>query len=146
MAEQEWYAGGLRFNCTQCGNCCTGPEGAVWFTEEEGRVMARAVGLEHEAFLRNHARKLKQGWSLKEHRTEHGFDCEFLDRDTVPGKAICSLYEARPMQCRPWPFWKENLASRQAWEAVKKATPCPGMGSGTLVSIERIRIQRDALP
>ena len=69
-----------------------------------------------------------------------------LDRDTVPGKAICSVYEARPMQCRTWPFWKVNLASRQAWESVKKATPCPGMGSGTLVSIERIRIQRDALP
>ena len=146
MAEQEWYAEGLRFDCTQCGNCCTGPEGAVWFSEEEGQAMAKAVGLEHETFLRRHARKLKRGWSLKEHKTEHGFDCVFLDRDTMPGKAICSLYDARPQQCRTWPFWKENLETPQAWESVKKATPCPGMGKGSLVSIESIRIQRDALP
>eukprot|EP00961_Rhodomonas_salina_P046921 629705-Rhodomonas_salina.2 len=29
----------------------------------------------------------------------------------MKGKAICSLYEARPKQCRTWPFWPENLAS-----------------------------------
>ena len=26
-----WYADGLSFECTMCGNCCTGPPGAVWF-------------------------------------------------------------------------------------------------------------------
>ena len=28
----EWYAKGLRFTCTQCGNCCSGPPGTVAFT------------------------------------------------------------------------------------------------------------------
>ena len=45
MAE-EWYEQGLRFGCTQCGNCCTGPEGAVWFTEEEGRQEGLKEGIE----------------------------------------------------------------------------------------------------
>jgi Fe-S-cluster containining protein len=146
VADREWYADGLRFNCTQCGNCCTGPEGAVWFTEEEGRAMAAAVGLDEATFLRRHARRLAQGWSLKERKTAHGFDCVFLDRETVPGKAVCGLYGARPTQCRTWPFWTENLESPEAWEATKRTTPCPGMGVGKLVQIESIRQQRDALP
>ena len=144
MAE-EWYADGLRFQCTQCGNCCTGPEGAVWFTEEEGRRMAEFLGLDEATFLRRHARRLTSGWSLKERKTAHGFDCVFLDRDSVPGKAVCSLYDARPTQCRTWPFWKENIESPEAWEASRRDTPCPGMGKGALVPVEAIRIQRDGL-
>ena len=31
-----WYAGGLAFECGQCGRCCAGPEeGYVWATEDE---------------------------------------------------------------------------------------------------------------
>ena len=142
---EEWYADGLRFECTQCGNCCTGPEGAVWFTEEEGRRMAERVGLDEATFLRRHARRLAPGWSLKERKTAYGFDCVFLDRDTVPGKAVCGLYEARPTQCRTWPFWKEVIESPEAWDAAKRTTPCPGMGRGSLVPVEAIRIQRDTL-
>jgi len=144
MAE-EWYVDGLRFQCTQCGNCCTGPEGAVWFTEEEGRRMAEFLGLDEQTFLRRHARRLPSSWSLKERKTVHGFDCEFLDRESVPGKAVCGLYDARPTQCRTWPFWKENIESPEAWEAARRETPCPGMGTGAMVPVEAIRIQRDAL-
>lgn len=140
----EWYAGGLRFACTQCGNCCTGPPGAVWFTEAEGTVMAAALGIDESLFYRRHARRLNGHWSLREQHTEHGYDCVFLDRASVPGRAVCSLYGARPTQCRTWPFWPENLESPAAWETVKRGTPCPGMDAGTLVPIEAIRIQRDA--
>ena len=44
-AVRPWYAEGLRFECTQCGNCCSGGPGAVWFTSEEAGGMARALGL-----------------------------------------------------------------------------------------------------
>ena len=124
-AAAEWYADGLRFTCTQCGNCCTGPAGAVWFTPEEGRRIAEALGITEEAFYAQHAHRIDGQWSLTEHETEHGYDCVFLDRTSVPGKAICSLYDARPAQCRAWPFWPENLTSEQAWEVVKRETPCP---------------------
>ena len=40
------YADGLRFECTQCGNCCTGPPGRVWFSEEEGEAMAENLGVD----------------------------------------------------------------------------------------------------
>ncbi|MHC5004369.1 MAG: YkgJ family cysteine cluster protein [Planctomycetota bacterium] len=145
-AGDEWYAEGLRFACTQCGNCCTGPPGAVWCTDAEIRRLAEHIGVPVETFHRTHAHRLDERWSLQERLTDHGYDCIFLDRDTIPGKAVCSVYEARPAQCRTWPFWPENLRSRRAWLTVKRRTPCPGMDEGPLVPIERIRIQRDATP
>ena len=143
MAD-EWYADGLRFQCTQCGNCCTGPPGAVWFADDEAEVMAQMCNLGVKAFLKKYARRIGKRWSLKEHKTRHGYDCIFLDRRTAPGRAICSLYEARPMQCRTWPFWPENLESPEAWEYTRRVTPCPGMESGPLIPIDQIRVQRDA--
>lgn len=140
----DWFEEGLRFQCTQCGNCCTGPPGAVWFTPEEGRAMAAELGISEATFLSRFARRLADGMSLIETETEFGFDCVFLDRSQVPGKAICSLYESRPHQCRTWPFWPDNLGSRARWEKMKRITPCPGMDSGGFVSADEIRIIRDS--
>ncbi len=139
----EWYARGLRFECSQCGNCCTGPPGAVWFNAEEAVKMAAHLGLDKKAFLKQYARKLDGKWSLKEHHTEHGYDCIFLDRQKAPGRAVCALYGARPRQCRTWPYWPENLRSPEAWASAKHATPCPGMDHGRLIPIEEIRILRE---
>jgi len=149
---REWYADGLRFECTQCGNCCTGPPGFVWFNEAEGRAMAAALGVSESEFYTRHARReggVGGHWSLKERKTEKdsggggGYDCTFLDRESIPGKAICGIYHARPTQCRTWPFWPENLKSESSWQRVKRQTPCPGMSRGPLITIEQIRIQRD---
>jgi Fe-S-cluster containining protein len=115
----------------------------VWFSADEGRAMARQLGIDEAAFLERYGRKLDGQWSLIEQQTEHGYDCIFLDRKSVPGKAICGIYHARPTQCRTWPFWPENLKTKRAWEGVKRRTPCPGMDSGKVVPIESIRIQRD---
>ncbi len=140
----EWYAGGLRFECTRCGMCCTGPPGLVAFTPEEGREMARALGVGYRNFLVDHACRWAGGWALEEVEGEHGFDCTLLDREKVPGEALCRVREARPGQCRTWPFWPENLSNPGAWK--KAARRCAGMGRGPLVAIEEIRRQRAATP
>ena len=105
--------------------------------------MAKSVGIPVDLFYEKYARREGDHWSLIERETEHGYDCIFLDRTTLPGKAICSLYDARPAQCRTWPFWPENLLNEETWKRVKRETPCPGMNKGPLVPIEDIRIQRD---
>ena len=144
----EWYADGLRFECTSCGNCCSGPPGAVWMSDDESRALAERFGLPLAVFLEKYARKLGTRWSLNEVSVgmsggRRGFDCVFLDRTKVPGKALCSVYESRPTQCRTWPFWSENLDSEQIWENVKRVTPCPGMGAGQLHTFVEICIKRD---
>jgi Fe-S-cluster containining protein len=145
-AQQEWFAQGLRFECTQCGNCCTGPPGTVWFSPAEGRALAAALGLDVRAFHDQCARRVDGRWSLRERQTSFGYDCIFLDRESAPSKAVCSVYHTRPAQCRTWPFWPENLTSKRMWAAVKRRTPCPGMDSGPLIPSEKIRILRDATP
>jgi uncharacterized protein len=145
LSASEWYAEGLAFGCTQCGNCCTGPPGAVWFNDAEAQAMATERGLSESAFRDRYARKIDGRWSLNEIKTEHGYDCVFLDRVTIPGKAICGMYKSRPQQCRTWPFWPEILASKRSWESYRRQTPCPGMGTGKMVPIESIRIQRDSM-
>src|ERR1043165_1278854 len=117
-AQPEWFAlpdpehgrdgTGLRFSCTMCGNCCSGPEGYVLVTDAEIAALARRLGLPEAAFLERYTHKTREGRSLKEKRTEHGLDCIFLDREKVPGKAVCGVYEDRPTQCRTWPFWKDR--------------------------------------
>jgi Fe-S-cluster containining protein len=62
--------------------------------------------------------------SLKE---KANYDCIFW-------KNGCSVYEARPLQCRTFPFWPSILRSAGSWEAVS----CPGRGKGALHSMKEI--------
>ena len=139
----EWYSEGLRFECTRCGNCCTGPPGVVLFDASEARAMAADLGIDEKTFRNSYAHRVDGRWSLRERETSHGFDCVLLDRTTEPGKTLCGVYRNRPAQCRTWPFWRENLRSEAAWARTRVNTPCPGMECGTLVPIEQIRILRD---
>ena len=138
VGMSDWYEDGLRFSCSQCGNCCTGPPGAVWFTDEEGRAMANKLDISVDDFYKRFARKIDSKWSLTENEVDGKFDCVFLDRETV--KPSCKLYDARPSQCRTWPFWPENLSSEVAWLRTKRETPCPGMDTGNLIPASEIRI------
>ncbi len=134
---------GLRFSCTMCGNCCTGPEGYVLFSDDEGKALAARFGLSVDEFIHRYTKKTPLGRSLAEKQTSHGLDCIFLDRDKIPGKAVCGVYENRPAQCRTWPFWREIISSRASWERTKRT--CPGLDKGPLTSPQQIRILRDSV-
>ncbi len=142
-SDRAWYDAGLRFECSQCGNCCSGPPGAVWFTPEEGRLIAARLGVSEADFLERYTRRVGVRRTFNERESDIGFDCVFLDRLSVPGRASCSIYDLRPTQCRTWPFWPENLASPQAWTQAKAMMPCHGMDHGRLHSFVEIRVQVD---
>ena len=62
-----------------------------------------------------------------------------MDRTKIKGKAVCSLYEARPMQCRTWPFWPELLDSQISWKEAKSGKDgCPGLDNGKSFSVDEI--------
>ncbi len=145
--KPEWYADGLRFTCTQCGNCCTGPAGYVWFNDDEMQAMADYLNSDVEQFCQQYAHRINGRWSLNEQWNNQvkGYDCVFLRRDQN-GKAVCSIYPVRPAQCRAWPFWPENLKSNRAWR--RAAVHCPGInrgmaGQGKFYRLEQIRVIRD---
>ena len=124
----DWFEEGLQFTCTQCGNCCTGPPGAVWFTEDEGKAMAKKLEVSEDYFYKRYARKVGIRWSLTENVISGKYDCVFLDRESA--LPSCKLYEARPSQCRTWPFWSENLTSQSALATCQKRNTVPRNGYG----------------
>jgi uncharacterized protein len=147
-AKPEWFApeppaeAGLRFACTMCGNCCSGPAGYVIVSDDEARALARRLKVPVKRFLDEFTLQTPEGRSLKEKPSAAGLDCVFLDRETIPGKAICGVYEDRPIQCRTWPFWPSVIRSRSSWERSKRT--CPGMDKGKLHAPQQIRILRDS--
>ena len=150
--EGKWYAQGVRFSCTQCGNCCTGPPGFVWYSEDEGRAMAMELGVSDAEFKRRYTKKIGGRRSLDERLVEGLYDCVFLERHE-DGRRTCSIYAVRPTQCRTWPVWESNLQSERHWN--RAATTCPGMTMGganreghvgQLITIEEIVERLDKNP
>jgi Fe-S-cluster containining protein len=132
MTDAPWYKDGLCFTCTQCGNCCSGPPGFVWVNEDEVRQISRFLGQPVEDVALDHLRNVGNKVSLRERANG---DCTFLD----PQTRRCTIYAARPRQCRTWPFWQSNLSSPEAWREVQQV--CPGAGRGELHSVESIEAQ-----
>ena len=161
-AGRPWYADGLKFTCSQCGNCCTGGPGFVWISEVEIGRLAEYLGLTRREVVEKYCRKVDGQYSLKEYRNARGeYDCVFLKEERVERPATgggagadekvvltrrgCTIYSVRPLQCRTWPFWDGNLASRTAWD--RAAQRCHGMNHGrrhfTREQIEALRDARD---
>lgn len=146
MKRQPWYKDGLRFECTQCGDCCSGPSGSVQCTESEVEDMASALKVTKEEFLERyvHASSVEGVWELGEVPSDHGYDCVLLDRCEETGKTWCRAHKARPLQCRTWPFWPDNLRNKKSWEWAAKG--CEGMGRGEIVPLHVIEREKDKTP
>jgi Fe-S-cluster containining protein len=126
--QAPWYREGLNFECTRCGHCCTGAPGYVWVSLEDISTLSQHLGLTLDAFGKQYLRQLGGRLSLVE---KPGGDCIFWSRDTG-----CTVYEARPIQCRTWPFWPENVESPADWERTQRS--CPGSRRGRLYSLGEI--------
>ena len=150
--KDPWYADGLTFTCTQCGNCCTGGPGYVWISDVEIDRLAEHLKLPRADVLATYCRKVGGRVSLKERRTPQGqYDCIFLKEQKLGGgqgrppvvKRFCSIYPVRPLQCRTWPFWDGNLASKENWDHAAKR--CHGINRGPReFTREQIEALRDA--
>ena len=131
--ELPWYKNGLRFNCTACGDCCTGAPGFVWVNKEDIAALAAETGLDEDEFEERYVREIGVRKSLNEF--DNG-DCVFFDATTRK----CKVYAARPRQCRTWPFWDSNLRTPEAWAETCRV--CPGSGAGRLYQLEEIEAQK----
>jgi uncharacterized protein len=126
--QEPWYRDGLRFECTRCGNCCTGAPGFVWVDEQEQAAIADFLGEDHSRFLALYTRRLDKGRSLRE---KANGDCVFYQAGTG-----CTIYSVRPRQCRTWPFWQSNVRTPEAWAETRRV--CPGSGQGELIAADEI--------
>lgn len=137
----------IRFACTDCGKCCTGAPGAVRVTEEEISRLADLVGLERVNFCEKYVRDFPAGFASDE--AVHSLPRWSL-REQADGSCIffregrCSVYSARPAQCRAYPFWLKNLRNADAWR--RTAEFCPGIGQGKLFEPDDVLRELEASP
>lgn len=109
MSTDPWYKNGLRFECTQCGKCCSGSPGNVWVEDEEVALMANHFNISKKIFIRRYTKKREGKLSLVE--TKKDYACIFLKDNR------CSIYDIRPKQCRTFPWWKETVKTEESWKA-----------------------------
>ena len=135
-SKLPWYKDGLRFECTQCGKCCTGATGFVWISEDEMVSMALTLDMPLAIFKKRFIRSRDNRYTLIEKKNKNNkYDCIFLKN----GK--CEVYQNRPLQCRTFPWWQENLNSEESW--CLAAVECEGINDqAPLVSYETILINR----
>ncbi len=116
--EFPWYKNGLQFSCTQCGKCCTGSPGYVWLMEAEIFEMAEFLKITVSDFKKLYVRRLGQKYLLVEKKSDN-HSCIFYQDQK------CRVYAARPLQCRAYPFWQENVHSEKSWQ--QTAQECEGI-------------------
>jgi Fe-S-cluster containining protein len=131
-----WYKDGLRFTCTQCGDCCTGAPGFVWVDDAEIAAIAERLGEPVEQVRAVYTKTASRGRSLRERLNG---DCIFFERGTG-----CTIYDIRPRQCRTWPFWDGNIRDEAAWKQTCEI--CPGSGQGELIPAAEIARRARIIP
>lgn len=88
----------------------------MWLSPSEVEGAARFLKLTPAQFLTEWGEEEKHNWVRLKSRTfppekGGGEGCVFLDDESK-----CSIYEARPLQCRTYPYWPRVMRSREAWE------------------------------
>lgn len=120
----------LRFQCTGCGKCCTGNSSHyVELSVDEAQHIRQMLGVSEQWFRRHYLVKLfddRQGLRI----TEKG-RCILLDQN-----GMCRVYEARPAQCKSYPWWPELVSQESAWK--REARRCEGIGRGDVIPVEVI--------
>ena len=135
--KERFYARGLHFECTGCGACCKLGGGFVYPTLEDVGFAAKHLDLSVTKFTATYMDLHKGEYVFK----NDGDNCIFY------GEKGCTIYEARPTQCRTFPFWKTNLKSHYRWKLIEEE--CEGIGQGRLfdfVEIEAIKNQTSQTP
>ena len=131
---KSFWKDGLNFTCQQCGRCCCGEPGIVYFNPVEFNALVEHLektrGLTRETIVRDYMRPHLDSFTARDDFPDG--HCIFFEK----GKG-CTVYAFRPSQCRDFPFWRCNLSSKAEWDETAAHT-CPGMNHGRHWSAEEI--------
>jgi uncharacterized protein len=118
----------FRFVCQPgCVNCCQRP-GDVFLTNADRDRIAAWLGLDAAEFERRYCER--SGGELRLSIPARD-SCHFL----LEGG--CAIHDVKPLQCRTFPFWPENVTHKRAWKSLSQF--CPGIGVGEILPREDVR-------
>lgn len=124
MEKPEFWRKGLRFECTSCGHCCRHEPGYVFLSDNDLKHLAGFFTISVEKFSQEYCRTVDVVLAKRLSLTET------QDNDCIFWNQGCTVYPARPLQCRSYPFWPAILSDSASWE--REAEQCPGIGSGSM--------------
>jgi Fe-S-cluster containining protein len=129
--DNKWYKNGIRFECQGSGKCCSsrGEYGYVYLTNDDRQNMANELNLSLNDFTKKHC-GIDDDEDFYHLNMGKSPNCIFLKDNK------CSVYKARPTQCRTWPFWPETMDAKVWKKEVAKF--CPGVDKGRLYSQREI--------
>ncbi len=131
--KTHWFQEGLRFHCTGCGKCCTGSPGYIFLSPDDLEKLSSHCQLSIEQFVDQYTQRVDDQISLID--TPGTDACIFLKNNQ------CSIYEARPIQCRTFPWWIQILDSKNAWE--RAAQSCEGINHPNAPLIPALHIEAE---
>ena len=129
---ENFYDKGLCFECQRCSNCCR-HNGYVFLSENDIKQITVALNLSQNAFTREYCKAVAGNDELRISLMEQpNGDCIFYCKE-IKG---CRVYDARPLQCKLYPFWERLVTSETEWNNEKKT--CPGLDHGKCYSKKEI--------
>ena len=88
---------GVRFQCTQCGICCTGEPGIVYIDQDEAWRIASYLEIPIDVLTERMIDPFKDGKDGYTAREAEGGRCIFYENG-------CVIYPVRPIQCMTFPL------------------------------------------
>ena len=88
--------------CSTCqGRCCSGESGYIYVKKDEIEQISELLNLDIKEFVQKYLFKKGYKYSIKENKFGESYECVFYNRESNG----CNIYDARPLQCRTFPFW-----------------------------------------
>ena len=131
LNSEAFYKNGLVFSCQRCSNCCRLEPGYVYLSENDLTKLLDWFKLERDVFISDYCRwtPYYDGSEVLALKEKKNYDCIFWDKG-------CAVYDARPLQCRTFPFWDYIIHDEESWLTCSK--DCPGINKGTFHSFDEI--------
>lgn len=135
MIKDDFIDSGLNFSCKKCGKCCGEQPGYVYLSKNDLTALCEHFKMTANDFIDKYCRWVNyynnsEALALKE---KARYYCIFFQDG-------CTVYKARPVQCRTYPFWPWIIESHGAW--LKEKNECVGLDFGALHSKSEILYNR----
>lgn len=102
-----------KFHCKRCGACCRVKGGIVRLSDAEITRLAAALGLDEQSFIDRYTTLSPDRHSLVLLDQADGASCILLDET-----GSCRVHDAKPDQCRNFPF---------SWTNPNSVDYCPAL-------------------